>query len=109
MNKIDEIVERVCDDSVQSETKGEKRGCILLESELRSLLQEVVEPHRKDAERYREARNNPVGFVHLLSLMLKEQSEGKGNRAKALDDMMDRIIASRKGAVDAAIAAAEGK
>lgn len=63
----------------------------VMESELITL--------RKDAARYQEARKNPGGFNHLLSLMIKEQSAGKGDRAEALDSMMDKIIASRKNAI----------
>lgn len=51
---------------------------------------------RADAARYREARNNPAGFSHLLRLMIKDDAKGE-----ALDKMMDRIIESRANAIAA--------
>ena len=57
---------------------------------------------RVDAERYREARNNVGGYVHLLNLMLKPGATGE-----QLDKMMDRIAESRRNSLAAIDAARE--
>jgi len=62
-----------------------------------AVAQERIAELTPDAERYREARRNPSGYVHLLRLMVKENATGE-----ALDKMMDRIAQSRSAAIDAA-------
>lgn len=73
-------------------------------------LEAALAAEKRDAERYQELCVNPVGGSHLLNLL----AAGKGDQ-KSLDNMIDRIRASRLAAIQkgieakAALAAKGGK
>jgi len=93
-----EAAAKVCFDYMQGECSCDTCNTArLLEARIRALIPADIaakaQRQAEDAERYREARRNPGGYVHLLSLMLRDNSD-----SVALDKMMDRIAESRRNA-----------
>ena len=86
MNHIEMIIKRECRGFI-----GDEPSCCFTEKELRSLLQEVVEPFAKDAERWRAFVRMDVD-VHINTC--GESFCGLGFAETGLTDFVDTAIAA---------------